>query len=709
MKTFVEPITKSTQSRPCKRSRSDVNSVACNRCKSRKQKCTGDSIAGNRCLNCERANAVCEYSVKRSPNYIKLLEARVSQLEKELVKKDNEMKESREGHPPPEKVLNHTETHNVVSPSPNGVVSVSDVAFLTKCAALFPLKDDMEPLYVGSSGLNIASLLQAHLKLELADSLRSSPFAKVSPKYVPNELALNSLNDLLNDEKRLHLYIDNYILKIHNKYPFLSTETIFKLHENRHSFISSDNANLKEEHILSSFIILMVYAIGSMLTGKQYPNHHGTSEPSIKHDNVLLFTTAIKLNLSVIFEHKNIHNIHCMLLVVVYQLRLPNGAVIWDMIEFALRLCVSFGFHRKNHNLLHERPIDYQFRVLTFWSTYSLERTISSSFGRPFSLADRDIDVELPVNIDESIVDDGLIIQEYYNRVNGVQIPEDLTSRSQAIHNFKFKIIESEIQSELYRVDLHYIEVPRAKINSIIIKMKHWAKTIPVSVSSSEYDYYLYLFNKQIRYLIQPFLHRLDKNDPLFTECMNSSLTICKLSKRMHHNTRTRFSFVALQAVFLSGVTLIYGLLSSKLNWNFSISEGLRCCSSILFSVSERTPTCGIFSEIFEKLVSQVEQSEKSKSMFATENNSASNIHNEELIDLFGQENLRRNVQESHRRENLANFDEISQSNHNLKELQTMFDFTNLDMLGSEKIDEMIKKTYRGEDHVDERIFFSLF
>lgn len=37
--------------------------------------------------------------------------------------------------------------------------------------------------------------------------------------------------------------------------------------------------------------------------------------------------------------------------------------------------------------------------VLGFWSAYFLERVIAMSLGRPYSLADHDIDVTLPLEI----------------------------------------------------------------------------------------------------------------------------------------------------------------------------------------------------------------------------------------------------------------------------------------------------------------------
>ncbi|KAG0682722.1 hypothetical protein C6P40_003447 [Pichia californica] len=626
--------------------------------------------------------------------YVKLLEEKVSYLEGliEEMNMDNKFEERNRDETSPSESVSTNQ-------SSGSVESVTEADILTKCAALFPLKDDMEPLYVGSSGLNIASLLQAHLKLEIADALQKNSFPTSSNYDAKlNDYVSRSLDDLLYEESKLNYFVETYAMTIHKKYPFLNYKDIISLHKNREYLLRNDKVHNEKIDIIHSFILLMVYAIGSMMVSRNI-NQIGISNPSYKNDNFVFFTSAMKLDLSVVFEHKSVLNIHSMLLTVIYQLRLPNGPVIWDMIGFALRLCVNFGFHRKNINLLHTKPFDYQQRILTFWSTYSLERSVSSSFGRPFSLSDRDIDVDLPIDIDESVVDESLIKKEYFkghSNVNSI-----VTSRTHAIHHFKFIQIESEIQNQIYRVDVEVNDIPKEEIYKLISKMKQWASTIPPS-SSSDYDYYLYLYNKQIRYLIQPFLSKLTKDDSLFIECMTAASTVCQLNKRIYQNTKIRLSFISLQTVFLSGVTLIYGLLSKKVNWNFSVSEGLRCCSGVLFSVAQRAYTCAIFSEIFEKLVTMVHEKEI---VNEKEKNNGVTLKFNEIHDLFGQNELRQNVHDSHSKENLEVFNEISLKDENLRELENLFDFTNLDLLGTDKLDELVKKTSSSTQFLEDNIF----
>lgn len=674
-----------------------INSIACNRCKSRKQKCTGNFSTGKQCLGCKRANVPCEYSTTRNPMYVKILEERVAYLEKVIEEQNwnNNAGEQRiDEISPSESVCTEKSSESVRSVEP---VNEGDV--LTKCAALFPLKDDMEPLYVGSSGLNIASLLQAHLKLENADALQRNSFPTSSSYDTKlNDYVSRSLDEFLYEESKLNYFVETYVKTIHKKYPFLNYTDIMRLHENREYLLRNDKVHVEKLDIIHSFILLMVYAIGSMMVSRNM-NQKGTSNPSYQNDNFVFFTSAMKLDLSIVFEHKSVLNIHSMLLTVIYQLRLPNGPVIWDMIGFALRLCVNFGFHRKNVKLLHDRPLDYQQRLLTFWSTYSLERSVSNSFGRPFSLSDRDIDVDLPIDIDESVVDESLIMREY---VLAYKAPDSqVTSRTHAIHHFRFIQIESEIQNKIYRVDVEVNDIPRDEINKLILKMKKWASTIPPS-SSSEYDYYLYLFNKQIRYLIQPFLSKLTNDDPLFIECITAASTVCQLSKRIYQNTKIRLSFISLQTIFLSGVTLIYGLLSKKISWNLLVNEALRCCSGVLFSVAQRAYTCAIFSEIFEKLVTMVQEKEVSNEK---EKNINKTFRLNENIDLFGQNELRKNVHDSHSKENLEIFNDISLKNENFKELENLFDFTNIDLLGTDKLDELVKKTSSSTHFIEDSIF----
>lgn len=110
------------------------------------------------------------------------------------------------------------------------------------------------------------------------------------------------------------------------------------------------------------------------------------------------------------------HNIEAMVLLVLYHLRSASNHGIWYMIGLAMRTCIDLGLHRhrrdeaegdknsntRDHDHHHQQGrrgrgrIELEMRRRLFWTIYVLERAIAISLGRPLSIPDRQIDVDLP-------------------------------------------------------------------------------------------------------------------------------------------------------------------------------------------------------------------------------------------------------------------------------------------------------------------------
>lgn len=59
-----------------------------------------------------------------------------------------------------------------------------------------------------------------------------------------------------------------------------------------------------------------------------------------------------------------------------------------------MKLCVDLGFHRKKRQFL-EPTIQSEVEKRQFWACYYVDRDLALSLGRPPSISDRDIDVEV--------------------------------------------------------------------------------------------------------------------------------------------------------------------------------------------------------------------------------------------------------------------------------------------------------------------------
>jgi hypothetical protein len=97
-----------------------------------------------------------------------------------------------------------------------------------------------------------------------------------------------------------------------------------------------------------------------------------------------------------------------------------------------------------------------------FWSCYCLDRQTSIILGRPFAIADQDIDAELPIGVDD----------------------ESRRSLAPFAHICRLRMIESRIQQTIYRVD-KVIDSANIKIEieANLKELEAWKATIPIEGS----------------------------------------------------------------------------------------------------------------------------------------------------------------------------------------------------------------------------------
>lgn len=124
-------------------------------------------------------------------------------------------------------------------------------------------------------------------------------------------------------------------------------------------------------------------------------------------------------------------------------------------------------------------------------------RQVSIPLGRPFSISDRDIDVQMPLDVDEAATDISLLEQASKKDPNVV--PTISTSLSSFLHVLKLRRIESSIQQTVYRVD-NTEGVCDTEIDRFIGELVRWRDLIPLdtrkkvdrdAVAFDGYDYYV--------------------------------------------------------------------------------------------------------------------------------------------------------------------------------------------------------------------------
>lgn len=382
--------------------------------------------------------------------------------------------------------------------------------------------------------------------------------------------------------------LEAYLTRVHLRYPFLDRAEILERHANRFS-----QSNLTPQDQYGTFKIYMIYAIGATML--RLTEQYDYTPPET------FFMTALQY-ISAARESHSVHNIEAMTLLVLYNLRSPSNSGIWYMIGLAIRTCIDLGLHREAYysNLA---PYEGQLRRRLFWTVYFLERVIAVSLGRPYSIADRDIDVLMPLEIDDTVRDANLIARTLASTPTSPTFqPSGKSSNiTLAIQSFGLKRLESHIQETIYRVDRSIVSLV-SEINPIMKMLEEWHRALPPS-SPYEQDYLGMHYYKAVRLLLQPFLTILPPADTRIALCLQASGQLCQIFKRLHQRDSYGHSFIGLHSVFIAGVTMCYCLFISPSLWTFSVSNDLRACSSALFVMAERTPVVKKYRDALENVI----------------------------------------------------------------------------------------------------------
>lgn len=293
-------------------------------------------------------------------------------------------------------------------------------------------------------------------------------------------------------------------------------------------------------------------------------------------------------------ETRSIEHIEAMVLLVVYHLRTASSHGMWYMIGLAMRTAIDLGLHRKA-NEINMDPFTAQMRRRLFWTVYYLERVVSISLGRPFSISDRHIDLELPLDVDDGVQDPALL--------TAPQEPNRTTSLTFAIYLTKLRRIDSRIQHKIYRADRPLPSL-RPKMDLLYLELEQWKESALLRFTGPDLDYPMLHYNRAVRLLIQPFLPLLPITDPYYHICLRAAGEICQSHKRLHQTIEYGHSFLAVQTVFMAGITLLYALWTqTEQVWSVRMSNDIGACSTVLFVMGERAAWVKKYRDAFELLV----------------------------------------------------------------------------------------------------------
>ncbi|KAJ6037404.1 hypothetical protein N7540_001683 [Penicillium herquei] len=378
-------------------------------------------------------------------------------------------------------------------------------------------------------------------------------------------------------------YIRVYMETMHNHMPYIDSEEIYQLHEKRLEPIApTRSARWK------SFKIFMVYAIGAATCRAT------ESQPSVPVADLL--RTALQ-HKPAVTELRSLQSIEAMMLLIMYNLRIPNSSNIWYMIGLAMRTAIDLGLHREV-NYLHLKPDESQRRRRLFWSVYVMDRSIARLLDRPFNIAEYDIDVGLPFDYQEPF-------QEYSHEEPLRRERHLRTSIAVFIPAIRLIRLKSQIQTRVHRVDKD-VSLLLPEINPLFSALEEYKRSLQSDLSPMDKDWINMHWNNGIMILIQPFLSELPSDHELIQTCMKASGRMCQVYKSLHQKGYIGFGYFLVSTLFKAGLTLCYCLFRSSQPCSIDVANDLGACSSFLFAVAERNKKLEKYRDTWEAVLTKV-------------------------------------------------------------------------------------------------------
>jgi len=431
----------SPQEPPAKKQRT----LACQRCRYRKQKCE-DSRP---CQNCVKGDEEC-LPTQPAPRphveseYVRILEERVAELE------------ARD----PQQSLDHLARtqnrpdHDIDDTSPASSGLPGDG--ITGGAVAHSIQQTLPPrrssiLSGSSSGYAIASGTDDEPDLNhLIFGLIASPSAqfpahdasRTSTATRPAQVEVSSAHTLLTsispelEESLLNAYRE----RAQAQYPFFHWDTFLTWHSEWKHCLSRD----LEERAWQGFFINLVYATALVLLRQPYAAMLNARE---------FYDSGIALLPAVLRQPDRILQVQAYLLLSVHALHQSSTERIISLASTAIRQCVLQQLHlgetEPPSTDVHARLV-VQVRRRCFWCAYLLDRLVMSSFDLPPSVPDYMITVRPFANIEDHDLLGAAAITPPNHDLSDSQ---NYTCNSSALHILQCRRIQSEISAVTLRWD----------------------------------------------------------------------------------------------------------------------------------------------------------------------------------------------------------------------------------------------------------------
>ncbi|KAE8401021.1 fungal-specific transcription factor domain-containing protein [Aspergillus pseudonomiae] len=502
---------------------------------------------------------------------------------------------------------------NTTPASDHQVTSVTTE--LSTDVALLSMNATAEPFFVGATaGFGLSRMVEGIL------SQSPIPHTALGSIASANAQANSDVDPPMDTHSRPDPQLerklaDIFFTRVHPRYPFLDKFSFDDFHQ---FYLGSPD--IRGVNPSKLFQLHMVFAISARIL-QLHPEMGGSINPEFYYANAIRYADEA-------LQVPGLEKIQSLLLLALYILRTPGSVSNlggWHIIGFAVRYAVELGIHR-NITCVGPRaqdPYRIEIRRRVFWSAYVLDRAVSLTLGRPFALSESDIDVDLPVPLEQRPVDEK---ETQFKQPSAALTDTKALNLSSFVHLCRLRRLESKIKQELYSASAPTMTQKYsydATIDALRQELLEWLNNIPFKVSADSppqdgyllYDtpeFFRIQYSKALRMLLQQRITLVSsevnssKDKEYLALSARAAGDICQYYRTLHQRKPLGWNFLALHSIFTAGLTLLYCIWAEREHADLARFEDIRSCSNVLFAISERWPTATKFRDIFEVLAKRM-------------------------------------------------------------------------------------------------------
>lgn len=352
--------------------RSKRVATACDFCRKRKKKC---DFRYPNCSACARLGVCCTVSppshhvasASVPRDQLENLQKRVQWLE-QIVKQKTGIVVS---ELPTGSIVDGQEEsdswHQVPLLIAQGDATVSMTDSVSSASTMTPALEMKAP-GIGSELPNVGEIFRDQLEH------RRLPVPRMESSSVSHALRLSSLEEA---ERVANQYFDH----LGYQYPFLHRSNFMT----RLKHIYAGNRPSAEVHYSYHITMAIALQMGSA-DEAQSTEFYRLSQRSLSH----------------VLPKEDLSAICALLSLALYTLFAAAGPSIWHILGTAIRLATSLSLHKSPPS---SSLVEEEIAKRVFWSLYNLDRLIAATLGRPLGIADEDISVDLPRELNDDWVE----------------------------------------------------------------------------------------------------------------------------------------------------------------------------------------------------------------------------------------------------------------------------------------------------------------